>query len=104
MTIPRVKFTKSDGNTGATPPSTLGIAAIIAIASQGSVNIPATYARGDLAFNDFSDGYLAEDVAMTIDLSGNQAVAIRPTTTNAAAYGTITYTGTGTVGGVGFIV
>lgn len=102
--IPRVKFTKSDGNTGATPPSTLGIAAIIAIASQGSVNIPSTYARGDLAFNDFSDGYLAEDVSMIIDESGNQAVAIRPTTTNAAAYGTIAYTGSGTVGGGGFIV
>jgi hypothetical protein len=104
MTIPRVKFTKSDGNTGATPPSTLGIAAIIAIASQGSVNIPATYARGDLAYGDFSDGYLAEDVAMVIDQSGNQVVAIRPTTTNAGAYGDITYTGTGTLGGGSFIV
>src|SRR5690348_9787884 len=99
MTVPKLKFTKSDGNTGAIPPSNLGVAAIIAIASAGPVNVPATFARQDLAYNTFSDGYLAEDAAMVMDVSGNQAVCIRPTTSNAAAYGAVTYTGTGGLSG-----
>ena len=99
MTVPKLKFTKSDGNTGAIPPSNFGIAAIIAIASQGSVNIPATFARQDLAYSTFSDGYLAEDAAMVMDESGNQVVCIRPTTATAATYGTVTYTGTGLLSG-----
>lgn len=98
MTTPKTKVTKKSGNTGATPPKNFGIAAIIAIATQGTVNIPATFAREDLAFTTFSDGYLAEDAALVIDESGNQVVCIRPTTTNAAAYGAITYVGTGTLG------
>lgn len=104
MTTPKVKMQKKNGNTGATPPKNFGIAAIIAIATQGTANIPATFAREDLAFTRFADGYLAEDVAMVIDESGNQVVAIRPTTTTAAAYGTIAFTGSGTIGGGGFIV
>ena len=99
MTVPKLKFTKSDGNTGAIPPSNLGIAAIIAIAAQGTVNLPATFARQDLAYQTFGDGYLAEDAAMVMAESGNQVVCIRPTTSNAAAYGAVTYTGSGLLSG-----
>lgn len=101
--IPKVKFTKSQFNTGATPPSNLGVAVLIAPSNAGPVNVPSSQARPDLAFASFGDGYLAEFAATVIDEAQSPVVCIRPTTATAASYGVITYTGTGTLGGGGSV-
>lgn len=96
MGIPVLKFKKKHSNTGVTKQSVAGILAIISVASAGPQNVPAMYTDPQLAYGDFSDGPLAELAAYEMDVSQRPAVLIRANPSTPGAYGTMTYTGTGT--------
>lgn len=95
--IPSVKITKADYATGSVSPSATGILAIIASTVKGTENQAASYARDDLAVTDFGGGPAVEYLSYDIQVSGNPAVIVKPTTAIAGAYSAITSTpGTGT--------
>ena len=96
MGVPSVVFTKTDFQTGSVPSSVLGILAIIAPAAAGPVNTPAMFQGDALAFSTFGPSPLAEDSSYTLARSNNPIIAVRPTTSVAAAYGPVTKTIAGT--------
>lgn len=95
MPAPFVKFTKLDGVTGAVQPGAAGVMAFIACASAATIpaNVASTFATQSGALAALGNGPLVDELSYDMATSGNQAVAVVPTTTTAAAYGTITHTG-----------
>lgn len=96
MPTPQVTIFKQDGNTGVVRPAADGILAIIAPSEKGTVNLPSSYARPDLALADFGNGALAEANAYTTGVSQNSSVLIRGIGSTAAVYGTVAHVGAGT--------
>lgn len=94
--LPQVTITKTDGNTGVVRPSTTGVAAIIATAEKGTANQPSSHTRTQLAFGEFGTGPLVELGSHVMGVAGKPTLLIRPTTSTAAAYSTVTHTGAGT--------
>lgn len=93
---PRVEFTKSDFNTGVVRPSAIGVCAIIAAAAQGTVNVPATHARLDLALTEYGHGPLVEDAAYIMPNAGKPVVLVRAVASTPGAYSALVKTGAGT--------
>jgi hypothetical protein len=96
MSVPATSIQKQDFQTGSVAQQAVnvGILAIIAGAGTGSsgngpINTPLTYARDDLAFNDFGPSHLVEFGSYDIAQSGNPFVAIRATTAVASSYGAV---------------
>lgn len=94
--VPSVSITKQDGQTGVVGPSAVGILAIIAAAAAGAFNTPAQYTSDRAVCTDYGAGPLTEECSYTLGASGQPVIPIRGTTTTAATYGAITFTGTGT--------
>ncbi|HVH51980.1 MAG TPA: DUF2586 family protein [Gaiellaceae bacterium] len=90
MPVPSVTIKKVDYQTGSAAPSPVGVLAIIASASSGPVNAPSSYASDAQAFSDYGPSPLSEDTSYTLAVAGVPPIPIRPTTSVAAAYGTIT--------------
>lgn len=96
MPTPAVSIFKQDGNTGVVRPAADGILAIIAPSEKGTVNLPSSYARPDLALADFGNGALVEADTYCTAISQNSAVLIRGTASTAAVYSAVTHSGPGT--------
>ncbi|MDQ2782609.1 MAG: DUF2586 family protein [Actinomycetota bacterium] len=96
MPTPAVTIFKSDGNTGVVRPAADGILAIIATCEKGPFNLPASYARPDLALADYGNGALTEANAYCTGISQNSSVLIRGTGSLAGTYGTVAHAGAGT--------
>lgn len=90
MSAPQVKITKTDGNTGATKPSAVGILAIIAASQTGTANVAGGFGRQDQALSALGYGPLVEDAAYAMAEAGNPVVLIKPAASVAGAYGTFT--------------
>lgn len=91
--LPRVKFEKSDGNTGVVRPGATGIIVCIAPAEDG----PTLQAQGHTSdkklLEVFKRGPLAELGSYVMAVGGNPIVAIRAEADTPGAYGTIDTTG-----------
>jgi hypothetical protein len=93
MTAPSVDITKQDGNTGVVSPSQTGVLAIIAPAAGGTANQPGSYTRQSDMLSEFIGGPLVEDSAYYFDTAQLPVVAMSPTCSTAAAFGTINHSG-----------
>jgi len=91
--IPKTQITKVDGNTGSVSQSATGVLAIIAASASLTPNVPASFARLDLALAAAGHGPAIEMASYVMPISQNPVLLISPTTTTAAAYGAITHTG-----------
>lgn len=96
MTTPNVRFIKQDGNTGVVKPSTTGILAIIAASAIGTANQAATFARQADALSSYGLGPLVEGGGYYMQNAKKPVLLIKPTTTTAATYSSVSFTGTGT--------
>lgn len=95
MSVPSVIFNKVNSNLGSVGPDATGRLAIIAPGSAGSLNAPAAFARQDLALAAVGYGPLVEDASYDMNVAGKPVVLIRPATSTAATYTSVTFTGTG---------
>lgn len=93
MSVPQATIQKVDFQTGSVAASPIGVAAVIAPAGSGPLLTPATYARDDLAFGDFGPSFLAEAVSYLIAEAGNPVLAVRASSSTAAAYGAVNHSG-----------
>jgi hypothetical protein len=96
MPVPSASIAKLDYQTGTVGPSPVGVLAIIAGAPAGALNTPATYARDDLVNQSFGPGKLVEYSSYVLATGGNPVIALRPTTSVAAAYTAVDSTGSPT--------
>jgi hypothetical protein len=96
MSVPSVTVTRGAAQTGSVGPSNTGILAIIAPATQGPQNQAFAYTDDGTVAATYGAGPLLEDSSYTLNESGHSILAVRPTTSVAAAYGAVTKTGTGT--------
>jgi hypothetical protein len=94
--IPSVQITKSDGNTGVVKPSADGILAIIAPSQSGTPNVPASFARRDLALAEYGYGPLVEVAAYDMDVAGKPVVLVKSNASTAAEASAVTTMGGGT--------
>ena len=96
MPVPNVKVKKNAFALAAIPPSVDGILAIFA---SSSIALPAIAGYGDpgILAAAAGSGTLPEYGALVMDAAGRSVVAGTPTTSVAATYSAITYTGTGTL-------
>lgn len=97
MTLPAVSITKQVFTSVQAPASSVGVLAVIAASSAGTVNQPAGFARSDLAIT--ADGYgpLTEMGAYDLDVAGLPVVLVKGTANYPGSYGSISTTlGTGT--------
>lgn len=97
MSLPAVTITKQTFSTVQAPASSVGILAIVAASSTGTVNAPAGFSRSDLAVT--ADGYgpLTELAAYTLNVANHPIVAVKGTAAFPGTYGSISTTlGTGT--------
>lgn len=94
--LPNAKFTKSDGNTGVVKPATTGILAIIAASAIGTANQAGTYARQADALAAVGLGPLVESGGYFMQNAGKPCLLIKATTSTAATYSAVAFTGTGT--------
>src|SRR5579872_790585 len=90
MSAPQVKITKTDGNTGATKQSAVGILAIIAASQTGPANVAGGFGRQDQALATLGPGPLVEDGAFAMAEVGNPVVLIKCAASVAGAYGSLT--------------
>lgn len=96
MSVPRVEFTRLDGQTGVVRPSAQGVLAIVAPAEKGTANVANSFARSADVFAMFGDGPLYELAAFMIAKAQKPVVCVKATTSTAAAYSAITSSGGGT--------
>lgn len=96
MSVPSVTIRRGAAQTGSVGPSNIGILAIIAPAPQGPQNQAFQYTDDDTVAATYGGGTLTEDSSYALNNSQHPIVAIRPTTSVAAAYSAVTKTGTGT--------
>lgn len=91
--LPSVTVSKVANNVGSAPASNVGMLAVVASSQQGPTNLPSVFARTDQALTTFGYGPLVEGGAYVIDVANMPFVGVRPTTAQAATYGTVTHTG-----------
>lgn len=97
MPLPFTKIRKQDGNTGVVKPGVDGIVAIISVSSGSQTkNVPQMYTDPTLIHTDKGEGPLTECAACIMPTAGNPVVVIQASPTTAGAYGSVTFTGTGT--------
>jgi hypothetical protein len=98
MGVPKLTFTRQDGQTGVVRPDAEGILAVIAGSqSTGStLNLAATFMRPEDIQADSGYGRLASLSAYALSLTGSPVVCVQPTTAIAAAYGAMSVAGGGT--------
>ena len=92
---PSASLRKQDGVTGAVQPGSAGVMAYVATAAASSLaaNVAASFASQSLALAAVGNGPLVEYCSYNLDNSGNEVVAVVPTTGTAATYGTVVHTG-----------
>lgn len=92
--LPTATITKiSGGSAAAVAPSADGVNAIIAASAKGTANIAAAYSNASNLFTDYGVGPLAEYGTYDIDSAGKSVVVIRPTTSTAGTYVSLSTTG-----------
>lgn len=97
MSTPAVTISKNVFSTSQAPTSTVGLLAIVAASSTGTVNMPAGFARSDLAVSAFGNGPLTDYGAYDLNVANAPFVGVRPVCTYPGSYGAIsTSVGTGT--------
>lgn len=90
MTLPAVTISKNVFTTSQAPASTVGILAICAGSSTGTVNTPGSYSRSDLAVSAFGYGPLTDFGAYDISIANAPFLAVKANCTYPGSYGTIT--------------
>jgi hypothetical protein len=96
MSVPSVTITRGAAQTGSVGPSNVGILAIIAPANAGPQNQAFAYDDDGTIAATYGAGPLLEDSSYTLNEVTQPVVLVRPTTSVAAAYSALTFTGTGT--------
>lgn len=97
MTIPNVSITKNTFTTVSAPSNPVGILAIAACSSSGTINAPGGFARSDLATSSYFYGPLTEYCALNLPVANNATVLCRGTSSFAGSYnGLVTSGVTGT--------
>lgn len=96
--LPSAQITKIDGQTGVVRPSAEGVLAIVAASEKGDLDIASSFARTELAIDEFGYGPLTEDAAYVMPVSGKPVVLVRTDASTTAAYGAITGGGAGAGG------
>lgn len=86
MTIPSVDIVKADFATGSVGPDPTGVLAILAASQTGTVNVAASYARDDLALNDFGVGPLVEYGSYDLQVAKKPVVLVKGAASVAATY------------------
>lgn len=94
--VPKAKFNRADGQTGAKRPSSKGISVIIGPAEKGPLNKPIAVAKDGVALAMFGNGALANDEVYVRHVSGNTTVLIRAAASTPGEYGAVTVHGAGT--------
>ncbi len=91
MALPEVQLTILDGALGILPTLAGGIPAIVGIASQGPIAIPASFARAkDIRTVFGSSGPTVEAACYLIEFTGRPVVFVRADAVTLGSYGTIT--------------
>jgi Protein of unknown function (DUF2586) len=93
MAAPGVNISKKSFSTGSTPPSAVGVLAIIAAATTAAAgpNVPAKYARDDLVLNDFGHGPLTEYASYCLQVGQSPVIPVLPASiSQASSYSTFT--------------
>jgi hypothetical protein len=93
--LPQVTIQKNVFSTVGAPPSQVGILAIIASSSTGTLNLPGGYARTDLAVSAYGYGPLTDYAAYVISVANNPVVLQKANATYPGTYGAITTSMTG---------
>src|ERR1700722_17379864 len=93
MTTPNVTIQKATFATVQAPPSTVGVLAILAGSSTGTVGVPSGFARSNLAVQQFGYGVLTEAASYLLAFANNPVVLCKLTTTNAGTYTGLNVTG-----------
>ena len=94
--LPAVTIQKNVFSTIGAPPSQVGILAVIAASSTGTINQPAGFARTDLAVNSYGYGPLTEYTAYDIDVANNPVTLVKGNASYPGTYGAIATSMTGT--------
>src|SRR5579859_6126288 len=89
MTIPSVDILKADFATGSVGPDPTGVAAFIASSVTGTQNVAASYARDDLALNDFGGGPLVEYASYDLQVAKKPVVLVRGAASVPGAYASL---------------
>lgn len=92
MGIPAVAVTKATFTQVQAPASSVGVLAIIACSSTGTINQPSGFARSDLAVTSYGYGPLTDYAAFDIATANQPVVLCRGTAGVAATMGSITVT------------
>lgn len=87
--IPGYSLQRLDGQTGVVRPSTVGILAIIAAATTGTVNLPSTYSDNGAVVSTFQSGPLARYGAFSMGVSKKPVVLCACAATTVGTYGTV---------------
>ncbi|MDB4946231.1 MAG: hypothetical protein JWP97_5765 [Labilithrix sp.] len=93
MTLPRLTYGRSDGNTGSARSAPIGIFAIIAACSAGVAAKPTSTTSKDQAVASFGTGELPEFAAYMIPVADKPVVLVKATATTLGSYGALTTTG-----------
>ncbi len=93
--LPSVTVQKNVFSTVGAPPSQVGVLAIIASSSTGTLNQPGGYARTDLAVSAYGYGPLTDYGAYDISVANNPFVAVKANATFPGTYGAIATSMTG---------
>jgi hypothetical protein len=88
--LPGVNIQKADFATGSVAPQPTGQLAIIASSVTGTNNQAATYNRDTLVLEEFGYGPLTDYSSYCLQVGKKPVLPIRPTTSTAAAYGSVT--------------
>lgn len=106
MPVPGVQINKTDGNLGVpsiTNPT--GIVALIAPRNTGPASgTPALVTKPSNIRATYGEGLISEIPAVIIPSTKKPMLLIPQTASTPGSYGTVVYTGTGSLGGGGFIV
>lgn len=97
MTLPTVTINKSVFTTTQAPASSVGVLAIIAASSTGTLNSPGGFSRTDSAVSAYGYGPLTDYAAYDISVANKPALLVKGNPTFPGAMGTLsTSLGTGT--------
>ncbi len=93
MTVPSGDITVLDGALGVVPQGNGDVAAVIAPATGGPLNLPAAFSQGSDVKTNFKAGELVEWAHYLLKAPGRPAVVVRSEATTAGGYGTVDNTG-----------
>src|ERR1700690_2405722 len=94
--LPAVTISKNVFTTVGAPPSQVGVLAILAASSTGTLNQPAGFARTDLAVNSYGYGPLTDYAAYDIAVANFPVTLVKSNATYPGSYGAIATSMTGT--------